>query len=71
MRTYADRHAEQCEHLRAHQPRVAGHIGDDEVSVYLIDYAGPHHDIYQRLCADIGIEPKAAICHPDPYGDTP
>lgn len=71
---YGERHDAQVAHIFCHRDRFkdhAGYVGDrDEISTYLIDYAGEHHDVYQRLCHDLGIEPIAAICHPDPYGDT-
>lgn len=74
MSTYLERHEAQVAHLLQYKDRVlelAGMEGAESISLYLTDYAGPHHDIYQRLCDDIGIEFKPEIGHPDPYGDTP
>jgi len=70
MATFKERHDGQVAHIRQHLAAFKDHAGDDFIGQYLADYAGPHHDIYQRLCADLQIKPQPELFHPDPYGDT-
>lgn len=70
MATYEERHRGQVAHIAEHLAAFKDHAGDVDISEYLLDYAGRRHNIYQRLCADLGIEPQPALFHPDPYGET-
>jgi len=67
---YQARHDGQVSHIHEHITLFREHVGNDEVETYLIDYAGERHDIYQRLCHDLGVPPRRELFHPDPYGET-
>lgn len=71
---YGERHDLQVAHILVYNNKFKDHAGynggRDEIDEYLTNYAGEHHDIYQRLCVDLGIVPMVIACHPDPYGDT-
>jgi hypothetical protein len=80
--THEQRHAGQVAHILEHAAAFNDHAGTgnidagtpgnaENIGEYLIDYAGPHHDVYQRLCADLGVQPHPPLVHPDPYADTP
>lgn len=75
MPTYGERHDGQVAHISQYRDLFWNHAGytgsGEEISEYLTNYAGEHHDIYQRLCFDLGIEAKPELFHPDPYGETP
>lgn len=66
---YQSRHDGQVAHIREHIALFREHVGNDEVSTYLIDYETQYFDLYQLLCHDLNIEPRAELIHPNPYGE--
>lgn len=62
----AERTAAQIAHIREHQERFDGHAGPGDVAEYFADHGDKYWDLYERLCGDLGIEPRPGIGHPDP-----
>lgn len=76
--SYQQRFEGQVNHISQHWDKFFGHAcSRDEatedprlrasiIEQYLVDH-GDRHDIYQRLCQDLEIEPRPELFHPDPF----
>jgi hypothetical protein len=61
-----ERTAAQIAHLMEHQADFEKEKGPN-VTEYMYDYGDyANWDLYQRVCDDLGIEPRPEICHPNP-----